>query len=283
MGSLLSGRPYASRHMALVKKRSLGVLLPLRSAIFSPAGCDKTGTGTMPETSRHGCRRFRGGPIRLPQPFTKEVRPLDMSSETAFRVAVVIVAVLNAAVVASFRWRAASGERVSRRGEGLVLAVTLRLLAAVLWFSLLAWLFRPDSVRWAALEIPVVVRWAAVVPGLMCAGLMFWTLSSLGRNLTDTVFVRASACLVVRGPYRWVRHPFYVVTALLMTCVTIISANWLIGLGSFSVLAMLALRTPREEQQLVARFGVEYQDYMARTGRYIPRWRQRRAGVRADS
>jgi protein-S-isoprenylcysteine O-methyltransferase Ste14 len=32
----------------------------------------------------------------------------------------------------------------------------------------------------------------------------------------------------------------------------------------------LAIRTPREEQKLVERFGDEYRDYMRRTARYIP-------------
>ena len=40
---------------------------------------------------------------------------------------------------------------------------------------------------------------------------------------------------------------------------------------AFAILAALALRTPKEELALVARFGQPYTDYMARTGRFIPR------------
>ena len=58
---------------------------------------------------------------------------------------------------------------------------------------------------------------------------MYWTLSSLGTNLTDTVVTRAEATLVTHGPYRWVRHPYYVTAALLMGSVTLLTANWLIG------------------------------------------------------
>jgi protein-S-isoprenylcysteine O-methyltransferase Ste14 len=36
-------------------------------------------------------------------------------------------------------------------------------------------------------------------------------------------------------------------------------------------LAILAWRTPREEAHLLAQFGDEYRNYMARTGRYLPR------------
>ena len=100
---------------------------------------------------------------------------------------------------------------------------------------------------------------------------MYWTLSSLGRNLTDTVVTRAQATLVTHGPYRWVRHPFYVTAALLLGSVTVLAANGLIGGAGLLVLALLAVRTPTEERRLIERFGQPYQEYMARTGRFIPR------------
>jgi protein-S-isoprenylcysteine O-methyltransferase Ste14 len=77
--------------------------------------------------------------------------------------------------------------------------------------------------------------------------------------------------LVTHGPYRWVRHPFYVTAALLMASVTVLTANWFIGISSVAVLALLAIRTPKEEQMLIARFGQQYRDYMATTGRFVPR------------
>lgn len=100
---------------------------------------------------------------------------------------------------------------------------------------------------------------------------MYWTLSSLGKNLTDTVVTRAKATLVTNGPYRWVRHPFYVTAAILMASVTVLTANWFIGISSLAVLALLAVRTPKEEQMLIERFGQDYRDYMAKTGRFVPK------------
>ncbi len=76
---------------------------------------------------------------------------------------------------------------------------------------------------------------------------------------------------VTHGPYRWVRHPFYVTAALLMASATLLTANWLIGVTSVFVLGLLAIRTPKEEQMLVERFGQQYRDYMARMGRFFPR------------
>jgi protein-S-isoprenylcysteine O-methyltransferase Ste14 len=64
-----------------------------------------------------------------------------------------------------------------------------------------------------------------------------------------------------------------VTAALLMASVTLLTANWLIGLTSLVVLILLAVRTPKEERMLIQRFGQEYRDYMATTGRFLPRLR----------
>jgi protein-S-isoprenylcysteine O-methyltransferase Ste14 len=102
---------------------------------------------------------------------------------------------------------------------------------------------------------------------------MYCTLINLGRNLTDTVMTRANATLVTSGPYRWVRHPFYLSFALLMLAAMLLSANWFIGLSALVVLLMLVLRTPKEEQKLVEKFGEDYRAYVTMTGRFFPkRW-----------
>ena len=194
-----------------------------------------------------------------------------MPNETPFRIALVIVIVLTMAVTAYHRLQARSGEKISHKDEGYLLATVLRLAGLVLWISTLGYLIFPAFFQWASMPLPSWLRWTGVVMGALCSLLMYWTLSSLGKNLTDTVVTRADAKLVTHGPYRWVRHPYYVTAALLMASVTLLTANWLIGVSSVAVLAFLAVRTPKEEQMLIERFGQQYRDYMATTGRFIPR------------
>lgn len=195
-----------------------------------------------------------------------------MAEDIPFRIALAVVIALTMAVTVYHRLQAASsGERISRREEGYLFAVVLRLAGLWLWINTFAYLLVPSSVQWAMLPLPSWVRWIGVATGALCSLLMYWTLSSLGKNLTDTVVTRADAFLVTHGPYHWVRHPFYVTAALLMASVTVLTANWMIGLSSVLVLAMLAVRTPKEEEMLIERFGQSYRDYMARTGRFVPR------------
>lgn len=195
-----------------------------------------------------------------------------MPTETQFRLALAVVIVLTMAVTVYHRVQAArSGERISHREEGYVFAACLRLAGFVLWIGTFGYLLLPTYFGWAKMPLPVWLRWAGVLAGGLCSLLMCWTLSSLGKNLTDTVITRANASLVTSGPYRWVRHPFYVTAALLMASVTVIAANWLIGASSLLVLVLLAIRTPKEEQKLLERFGQAYRDYRDNTGRFLPR------------
>lgn len=134
-----------------------------------------------------------------------------MPSENPFRISLVIVIVLTMAVTVYHRLQAAkSSEKISRRYEGYLFATVLRLAGLVLWISTFGYLYFPAYFQWAAMPLPEWLRWIGVGNGAFCSLLMYWTLSSLGKNLTDTVVTRSEATLVTSGPYRWVRHPFYV-------------------------------------------------------------------------
>ena len=114
------------------------------------------------------------------------------------------------------------------------------------------------------------VRWAGFVIGLLSLGLMWWTLTTLGRNLTDTVVTRREHALVTGGPYRFVRHPYYVTTLLLVVAAFLLTENLLIGIPGLAVFVLLAIRSRTEEQKLVERFGDTYREYARRTGRFVP-------------
>ncbi len=199
-----------------------------------------------------------------------------MSSENPFRIALVVVVLLTISVTAYHRWQAAkSGEKISHEEEGYVFAIVLRLAGLCLLIATFSYLLSPASFQWAAMPLPMWIRWFGAALGAGCSVLMYWTLSSLGKNLTDTVVTRAKATLVTHGPYRWVRHPFYVTAALLMASGALLTANWLFVLCSLVVLTLLAVRTPKEEQMLIERFGDDYRKYMATTGRFFPRCSRR--------
>jgi protein-S-isoprenylcysteine O-methyltransferase Ste14 len=118
----------------------------------------------------------------------------------------------------------------------------------------------------------VSVRWLGVALLAVAAILLTWTFRRLGTNITDTVVTRRDHTLVLHGPYRWVRHPFYGSVTLFLLALSLIAANWFLLLTGAVVVTLLVIRTRREEDHLVRRFGDDYRRYMNRTGRFLPRW-----------
>lgn len=78
-----------------------------------------------------------------------------------------------------------------------------------------------------------------------------WVLSSLGERWTTRILVLPGAPLVRRGPYRFLRHPNYVVVALEIAILPLAFGLWQIAL-TFSILnaLLLVLRIHVEERAL---------------------------------
>lgn len=175
-----------------------------------------------------------------------------------------------------FRVRSqSSGEKLDRRQEGWLILLTLRPVGLLHAAGLFAYLINPDWMAWSQLALPVALRWAGAALGVLAAALVFWTFRSLGKNLTDTVVTRKEHTLVTTGPYRWVRHPFYLAFATLACAHTLLTANWYLALSGAAVLGLLVIRTRTEEEHLAARFGEAYRQYRERTGMFFPRFGHR--------
>ena len=194
-----------------------------------------------------------------------------MTTDDLFRLALLVMFAASLFVAGYYRRGAASsGEKISWRDEGLGMFFALRLSGAIWFLATLLYLIAPGWMRWASLPLDHRLRWMGCAVGFLAILLMACALHSLGRNLTDTVATRADHSLITTGPYRWVRHPYYVATLLFVVASTLITANGFIGAVGVIVFTLLAARTPREEQKLVDRFGDDYRAYMSRTGRFLP-------------
>jgi protein-S-isoprenylcysteine O-methyltransferase Ste14 len=169
------------------------------------------------------------------------------------------------------RLRARTGESLDRKQEGLFTLVALRLSGFASLIGVLVYLLNPAILSFGTVALPIWLRWIGVGFGGLTFLLLFWTLRSLGKNLTDTVVTRQHHTLVTTGPYRWVRHPFYVCALLLVVAASLITANAFFLITGGLVVLLLVFRTRIEERNLVDRFGEDYRKYMERTGRFFPR------------
>jgi len=164
-----------------------------------------------------------------------------------------------------------SGEKLDRWQEGVFILFGLRLSGLPWFIGGIVWMIDPSLMAWASVPIPLWLRWCGFIL-IGCWGALFvWTFHTLGKNLTDTVVTRKEHTLVTTGPYRFVRHPFYLAFAIALVGASIVTANWFLFVSGLLPFAFLVARTRIEEEKLVERFGDEYRDYMQQTGRFWPR------------
>ncbi len=198
-----------------------------------------------------------------------------MNNDATFRAVLLAGFLILAPIGVYYRLRSQStGEKLDRRQEGLFVLLTLRPLGIAGMLGLIAYLINPKWMAWSSMSLPDWLRWVGVGIGVLAGGLMIWTFRNLGKNLTDTVVTRREHTLVTSGPYRWVRHPFYVAFALAVIANALVTANWFILLVSAAAFALIVVRTKKEEERLVARFGDAYLVYTKRTGRFWPRLKE---------
>jgi protein-S-isoprenylcysteine O-methyltransferase Ste14 len=195
-----------------------------------------------------------------------------MRRESVFRSITVALLVTATAISGYHRHRAekVGEEEISLQGEGLPTAVALRSSGLALMLSVLAYLVNPSWMRWSSLDLPRWLRWSGAGLGAVSLAVAMWIFRTIGKNITSTVQTREQHELITGGPYRWVRHPLYTVGTSFFVSLSLLAANWFMGLASLSVLVMLLIRLPKEEEKLIEHFGDEYRAYIERTGRLLP-------------
>jgi protein-S-isoprenylcysteine O-methyltransferase Ste14 len=119
------------------------------------------------------------------------------------------------------------------------------------------------------------VRVVGLAVGLAGAVLLTWSAVLLGRFMMHEAAVREDHTLIRNGPYRFIRHPVYAGYLALLLGSGVGSLNiFLWCLWPVSLIGIL-MQAASEEQVLGERFGQDYDCYLRRTGRLVPRlWGQ---------
>lgn len=161
-----------------------------------------------------------------------------MPDDNTFRLMLLVVVASFAPFAVYGRIRSVTNERLDRWQEGVFILFGLRLGAVPIFLAGIAWMIDPQWMVWSSIAIPTWLRWFGITAAVCSGSLVLWTFRNLGKNLTDTVVTRRDHTLVTSGPYRYVRHPFYVAFALGVLGVSLAMANWFIPSARRRNLAM---------------------------------------------
>lgn len=129
------------------------------------------------------------------------------------------------------------------------------------------------SIDFALLAFPFALQVYVGIPLMIIGfGLFFWAHAHLGINWSPVIEKRFAKTryLVTTGPYRYIRHPTYTASFVVLVGLFVFSANWVLAGIPFLILVVFySIKIPREERELVRNFGKKYSDYMKRTSRLM--------------
>lgn len=128
--------------------------------------------------------------------------------------------------------------------------------------------------RFANYPFQPLLAWIGAAVAAAALVLFHLTHRALGRNWSVSLDLRESHRLVTGGVYRYVRHPMYSAFWLWAIAQALLLPNAVAGLsGLIGFGTLYFFRVGQEERLMLDAFGAEYGDYMARTGRVVPRAR----------
>jgi protein-S-isoprenylcysteine O-methyltransferase Ste14 len=121
-------------------------------------------------------------------------------------------------------------------------------------------------------DLPNWTGWLGAV--IFAAGIwMLWrSHADLGRSWTPTLGFRDDHRLVTDGVFKYIRHPMYAAHLLWGIATPLMLHNWIAGFAFLALTSIQCLtRIGAEEQMMLEQYGEQYERYMDRTGRILPR------------
>lgn len=132
---------------------------------------------------------------------------------------------------------------------------------------------------WSILVSPLSEAWPAATILMVGSLILFiWSVRETRHTGLTLAFAKAEPSgLLVTGPFRYLRHPFYTsyLTFWLATCVATTSSICILGSATLLICYFIAAR---EEEKNISRsrLSAEYESYASATGMFLPRCRLRR-------
>jgi len=171
--------------------------------------------------------------------------------------------------------------RATGRTANLVPPEPLGRLLRVVWYpTVVVWIAIPFYVAFFGAKAPAALRrfyyepfsqWvgAAIAFAALGATLVCW--KRMGTSWRMGIDPGEKTRLIVAGPYAYVRHPIYALSSLLMLATVLVVPAAAMIVVAVIHLSFLQWEARREERHLVGVHGPQYEAYMRRVGRFVPR------------
>jgi protein-S-isoprenylcysteine O-methyltransferase Ste14 len=172
--------------------------------------------------------------------------------------------------------------RDTKRFAGLVPELRVEQYLWLLWVPLVAaWIVLPylalthTTGPWAVPAFArqdtgyALLRWLGALGGIASLLLTSLCWARMGRHWRMDVG-RQKGELITDGPFRYLRHPIYALSRLLILCSVAVVPTWPMLAVAVVLFVLTEVKARYEERHLSAFHGEAYRDYLARTGRFLP-------------
>jgi protein-S-isoprenylcysteine O-methyltransferase Ste14 len=150
----------------------------------------------------------------------------------------------------------------------------------VIWVpAVIIWVLHPGITGLVCDGPPIIrplfdVPWlawlgTAVAAACLLASLLCWR--RMGKSWRMGIDPAEKTELVITGPYRYVRHPIYALSSLLMLATMLVVPSPLMLAAGVAHLLLLQWEARREERHLLLQHGQTYSRYCTHVGRFLPR------------
>jgi protein-S-isoprenylcysteine O-methyltransferase Ste14 len=184
---------------------------------------------------------------------------LDSSFQVIYLIEFVIISVVRGIHTRPYRRLEVADDRKT------VPDLILLAVAGVAMLVPLVYLFS-SALDFANYTLPDWAGWLGAVIFALGIWVLWRSHADLGLGF------REDHQLVTDGIYKYIRHPMYAAHVLWGIASALMLHNWIAGWSLLGVTAVQYLmRVNAEEQMMIEQFGDEYEAYMKKTGRFIPR------------
>ena len=130
----------------------------------------------------------------------------------------------------------------------------------------------PFFLRAFAFPGDLVLGWIAVVIALAAFVITWICWIKMGTSWRMGIDPNERTTLVFNGPYRYVRHPIYGLSQVLVLSTLAALPSPFMLLITVIHMILMQWEVRREDKYLVALHGPAYGDYIKRVGRFLPRF-----------
>ena len=133
------------------------------------------------------------------------------------------------------------------------------LILAVFQVGTLEYLAEYNMIRYIGLAVYLVFSWVQV-----------WSFKTLGDNYSQDIMIKKNHELVMKGPFKIIRHPQYLCQILLDLGATAATFGYIVGLLALIEIPIYIMRASMEDKLLAKYFAEKFSDYKKKSGFMIP-------------